>query len=300
MQGKTVVITGATSGIGQVAAEKLAAMGARIVLVARDRARAEAALDRLHAGAPGIAHAVHYADLSLMAETRRVAAEIAAAEPRIDVLVNNAGAIFAQRHVTEEGLERTFALNHMSYFLMAAGLRERLVATPRCAHRQCRVRRASQRASRLQRSAAREKIQAVCGLWHDEALQHPVHARTGAPACWHRRHRQLPASGICGDAVRRSVGPAVLARRAHRQTWCDLAGAGREDDNLSRVVAGRCECFRRIFLQIVPRNAKPRSAETMGYRKEIVGRERKARGGVALTPPRNSLSPRSWRPGPSA
>jgi NAD(P)-dependent dehydrogenase (short-subunit alcohol dehydrogenase family) len=130
MQGKTVVITGATSGIGQVAAEKLAALGARIVQVARDKARAEAALERLRAIAPGAAHTVHYADLSLTAETRRVAAEIAAAEPRIDVLVNNAGAIFAKRHVTDEGLERTFALNHMSYFLMAAGLRERLAATP--------------------------------------------------------------------------------------------------------------------------------------------------------------------------
>jgi len=130
MQGKTIVITGATSGIGQVAAEKLAAMGARIVLVARDKARADATLGRLRAVAPGLSHAVHFADLLLMAEVRRVAAEIAAAEPRIDVLINNAGAIFARRQETAEGLERTFALNHMSYFVMAAGLRERLAATP--------------------------------------------------------------------------------------------------------------------------------------------------------------------------
>jgi NAD(P)-dependent dehydrogenase (short-subunit alcohol dehydrogenase family) len=105
-------------------------MGARIVLVARDKARSEVALERLRNIAPGVQHSVHYADLSLMAHARRVASEIAAAEPRIDVLVNNAGAIFAQRHVTGEGLERTFALNHMSYFLMTAGLRERLAATP--------------------------------------------------------------------------------------------------------------------------------------------------------------------------
>ena len=100
------------------------------MLVARDKARAATALGRLRTVSPGAAHTVHYADLSLMAQTRQVAAEIAAAEPRIDVLVNNAGAIFAKRHVTNEGLERTFALNHMSYFLMAAGLRERLVTTP--------------------------------------------------------------------------------------------------------------------------------------------------------------------------
>jgi NAD(P)-dependent dehydrogenase (short-subunit alcohol dehydrogenase family) len=129
MRGKTVVITGATSGIGQVAAEKLAAMGARLVLVARDKTRGEAELVRLRSLTPGINHAIHYADLSRLAEVKRVAAEIAAAEPRIDVLINNAGALFATRHVTSDGLELTFATNHMSYFILTHGLRERLRAS---------------------------------------------------------------------------------------------------------------------------------------------------------------------------
>lgn len=128
MHGKVVVITGATSGIGQVAAERLAGMGARIVAVARDRARGEATLARLRERGPGLAHRAHYGDLSSMAETQRVAAEIAGAEPRVDVLINNAGAMFNTRQVTPEGLELTFALNHMSYFLMTRGLRERLLA----------------------------------------------------------------------------------------------------------------------------------------------------------------------------
>lgn len=128
MQGKTVVITGATSGIGQVAAEQLAGMGARLVLVARDRARGEAALARLRARAPGATHRVLQADLSRMAETRRVAAEIAGAEARVDVLINNAGALFGARRVTPDGLELTFATNHMAYFLLTHGLRERLLA----------------------------------------------------------------------------------------------------------------------------------------------------------------------------
>jgi NAD(P)-dependent dehydrogenase (short-subunit alcohol dehydrogenase family) len=129
MEGKVVVITGGTSGIGQVAAEELAGMGARIVLVARDKVRAQATLSRLRQQAPGLNHSVHYADLSRIAEMKRVAAEIAATESRIDVLINNAGALFGSRRVTEDGLENTFALNHMSYLVVTYGLRERLAAS---------------------------------------------------------------------------------------------------------------------------------------------------------------------------
>jgi NAD(P)-dependent dehydrogenase (short-subunit alcohol dehydrogenase family) len=126
MQGKVVVITGGTSGIGEVAAERLAGMGARIVLVARDKTRGEAALSRLRSGNTGLAHSIHYGDLSRMSEIKRLAAEIAAAEPRIDVLINNAGAMFGSRQTTEDNLELTFAVNHMAYFVLTLGLRERL------------------------------------------------------------------------------------------------------------------------------------------------------------------------------
>ena len=129
MKGKTVVATGATSGIGQAAALALARMGARIVLVARDAGRAKATLDRLERAAPRLGHGAHLADLSSMADTRRAGLLIAKSEPRIDVLVNNAGAMFADRRVTAEGLEATFALNHMAYFLMTAALGERLAAS---------------------------------------------------------------------------------------------------------------------------------------------------------------------------
>src|SRR5215813_3731516 len=111
-------MTGATSGIGHVAAERLAQMGTRLVLVARDQARGEAVLARLSACGPGLTHSIHYADLSDLAAMKRVGAEIAAAEPRIDVLVNNAGGLFATRQVTRDGLERTFATNHVAYFVL--------------------------------------------------------------------------------------------------------------------------------------------------------------------------------------
>jgi len=129
MRGKVIVITGATSGIGQVAAERLAGMGARLVLVARDKVRGQAMLARLRERAPGISHSIHYADLSRLVEMKRVAAEIAAAESRIDVLINNAGALFSSRQVTEDGLELTFATNHMAYVVLTHGLRERLIAS---------------------------------------------------------------------------------------------------------------------------------------------------------------------------
>jgi len=130
MKGKVVVITGGTSGIGQVAAEALATMGARIILVARDRGRAEHTLKRLQK-ANAVKHSVYYADLSLLAETKRVGREIAMAEARIDVLLNNAGAMFASRSVTSEGLELTFATNHLSYFVLAQVLKVRLLAAGR-------------------------------------------------------------------------------------------------------------------------------------------------------------------------
>src|SRR5215472_7506767 len=122
MLGKVVVITGATSGIGRIAAERLAAQGARMIIVARDQRRAERTLGRLREVAPDVAHRTYIADLLSLAETTQVGAPIAAEEPRGDVLINNAGNIFASRAVTADGLERTFALNHMTYFLLTQQL----------------------------------------------------------------------------------------------------------------------------------------------------------------------------------
>ena len=129
MQGKTIVATGATSGIGEAAVLALAALGARIVFIARDETRVKATMRKLEAKAPGLGHRMHLADLSSIDETRKVGAAIAASEPRIDVLINNAGALFSHRQVTSEGLELTFALNHMAYFVLTETLRENLIAS---------------------------------------------------------------------------------------------------------------------------------------------------------------------------
>jgi NAD(P)-dependent dehydrogenase (short-subunit alcohol dehydrogenase family) len=125
MDGKTVAITGATSGIGEVAAIRLAQMGAHIVFTARDRGRAEVTMAKLRAANPAADHAAILADLSRLSEMKRVGAELAAL-PHVDVLVNNAGALFNQRRETADGLEMTFALNHMAYFVVTALVSPRL------------------------------------------------------------------------------------------------------------------------------------------------------------------------------
>ena len=128
MKGKLCVITGATSGIGLAAARALAARGAMLALVGRDPARGKRALAELRSTVPSAAMALHIADLARLSEIRRLAGELRAAYPRIDILVNNAGAIFHKRLLTEDGLERTFALNHMGYFLLTQLLRDSLIA----------------------------------------------------------------------------------------------------------------------------------------------------------------------------
>jgi NAD(P)-dependent dehydrogenase (short-subunit alcohol dehydrogenase family) len=128
MHGKVCIITGATSGIGLQTALRVAAMGADLVLVGRDPARGAAALALLKQHAPQASVVMHYADLARMDHVRELGEKLAALA-RIDVLINNAGAAFWRRQTTAEGLERTFALNHLSYFLLTLLLRPRLVAS---------------------------------------------------------------------------------------------------------------------------------------------------------------------------
>jgi NAD(P)-dependent dehydrogenase (short-subunit alcohol dehydrogenase family) len=130
MQGKTVVITGANSGIGYETAATLAALGARVVITARDavkgRAAAAALVDRI--GRDGWDPQVQLVvfDLADLSSVRRGAEEILDQEPRIDVLVNNAGVVLSERAETVDGYEATFATNHLGPFLLTNLLLSRL------------------------------------------------------------------------------------------------------------------------------------------------------------------------------
>ena len=125
MRNKRVLVTGATTGIGRVTALELGRAGAEVIIVARDREKAAATLAELAAAGAPPAQAL-YADLSLTSSVRALAAEAREKFDRIDVLVNNAGAIFGSRALTAEGFERTFALNHLSYFLLTNLLLDRI------------------------------------------------------------------------------------------------------------------------------------------------------------------------------
>jgi NAD(P)-dependent dehydrogenase (short-subunit alcohol dehydrogenase family) len=122
-----VILTGATRGIGEAAAIELAGRGAEIGVVGRDPARVRAAAETARASGGGAPVHEHVADLERMDEVRRLATELLEAHPRIDVLANNAGAMFTSRHVTADGFERTFALNHLAPFLLTSLLLERLI-----------------------------------------------------------------------------------------------------------------------------------------------------------------------------
>lgn len=126
VQGKQVVVTGASRGIGKATALALAKMGAHLSLFVRNRELGEKVVEELRAVGTANRVDLFVADLSSLKEVRRVAAEYVEKHDRLDVLVNNAGAINMEREVTVDGYERTFATNHLAYFLLTKLLRDLL------------------------------------------------------------------------------------------------------------------------------------------------------------------------------
>jgi NAD(P)-dependent dehydrogenase (short-subunit alcohol dehydrogenase family) len=126
MAGKVVLVTGGTGGIGKATAIGLAALGAQVGITGRDLARTGQVVADIRAASGNSAIDGFAADMSSQAEVRRLAVAVLHAYPRLDVLVNNVGGFWAHRHTTADGLEHTFALNHLASFLLTNLLLDRL------------------------------------------------------------------------------------------------------------------------------------------------------------------------------
>jgi NAD(P)-dependent dehydrogenase (short-subunit alcohol dehydrogenase family) len=126
---KVVLVTGGTGGIGKATAIGLATIGARVGITGRDPARTEQVAAEIRAASGNPAVDAFTADMSSQAEVRRLAVAVLDAYPRLDVLVNNVGGFWAHRHSTADGLEHTFALNHLAPFLLTNLLLDRLKAS---------------------------------------------------------------------------------------------------------------------------------------------------------------------------
>jgi NAD(P)-dependent dehydrogenase (short-subunit alcohol dehydrogenase family) len=129
MTGKICLVTGATSGIGLETAQTLATQGATVALVGRDAARMQQALARIRASAPDAKIEPYLADLSSQEQVRRLAQEFQPRHDRLDVLVNDAGALFPRRRESVDGIEMTLALNHLAPFLLTNLLLDTLKAS---------------------------------------------------------------------------------------------------------------------------------------------------------------------------
>jgi NAD(P)-dependent dehydrogenase (short-subunit alcohol dehydrogenase family) len=148
VKGKRVVITGATAGIGLAAAKQLGALGAELAIIARSPQRAAEAVVQIAAATPGgTLPDVLIADLASQADVRGAAVEIGKRYPRLDVLINNAGAIYSRRQLTGDGVELTWAVNHLAPFalttllldLLKASAPARVITTSSAAHYKAQI-----------------------------------------------------------------------------------------------------------------------------------------------------------------
>jgi NAD(P)-dependent dehydrogenase (short-subunit alcohol dehydrogenase family) len=191
MSGRRCVVTGATSGLGRETARALAALGAEVIVHGRDSAAVGAACRSIVAGVPNASVSGIVADFGSLASVRRMADELAARHPSIDVLVNNAAAVPAVRKVTAEGYEWQFGVNHLAPFLLTTLLLEalkksggaRIVNVSSEAHRRARI-------DFEDLQSERGKYNAFRALRRIEAREHPVHARALSAARRNGRHGQ--------------------------------------------------------------------------------------------------------------
>lgn len=205
MRKPTVLVTGASAGIGRAAAIGIARTGAHVVLLCRERTRGGPALAQVRALDTDAE--LFLADLSLQDEVRRVASEILAAHPKLDVLLNNAGGVFPERTLSADGLEMTFALNHLAPFLLTHLLLPALRAA------------APARVVNVASEAHRGATMAFDDLMGGKSyggLRAYAQSKLANVLFTYELARRLEGSGVTANALHPGVVATEIARRAPR------------------------------------------------------------------------------------
>ena len=221
---KTIVMTGATHGLGAAAARQLAAQGHRMLLIARDKTRGEAMIatlthddddDNGHA----VQHTLYVADMASLSDLKRVAQEIHRDESSIDVLINNAGAMSRDRHATPDGIERTIAVNHLAYVVLTLELADLLLP-----------------GSRVVNTAGLEHRQTK---WDGDDLLMEKHSSAGFPVYWRTKLYNIL---FTRELARRWAGRNVTVNCLHPGMTATNFGAG-ELGFLEPVVKFALRCY---------------------------------------------------------